>query len=257
MNSALYFGDVRHRRVEAPAGDFHYRLFMLWLDLDELDVVFRGRWLWSTRRFALARFRRADYFGDPARPLADAVRDRVAAELGRRPVGPVRMLTHLRCFGFIFNPVTFYYCFAADGETVEAVVADITNTPWNERHAYVVRVPDGSGRPLQVEAKFRKEFHVSPFLPMDYDYHWSFRLAGEALVVHMENRRGEQRWFDATLTMERRAIDGRSLAVALARHPFITAKVIGAIYWQALKLWFKRAKFHPHPRAVATPEGER
>jgi DUF1365 family protein len=251
VNSALYVGRVRHRRMEAPAGAFEYRLFMVWLDLAELDSVFRGRWLWSTRRPALARFRREDYFGDPARPLDLAVRDRVEAETGRRPAGPIRMLTHLRYFGFVFNPVTFYYCFAADGRAVEAVVADITNTPWNERHAYVVGVPSERADPLRTSARFRKAFHVSPFLSMDYDYDWSFHGAQEELTVHMENWRDGERRFDATLTLERREIGGASLAAALLRHPFMTAKVVAAIYWQALLLWLRRATFFPHPRRQA------
>ena len=247
MNSALYVGEVRHRRLEAPAGEFRYRVQMVWLDLDELDHVFAGRWFWSTRRLAPIRFRRRDYLGDPAVPLAEAVRARVGAELGRRPAGPVRMLTQLSCLGYCFNPVTFYCCHAADGRTVEAVVAEITNTPWNERHAYVVAVPPGQGAPLQVEARFRKSFHVSPFLPMDYDYAWSFRAAGGAFVVHMENRREQQRWFDATLTLQRQELCGATLARALLRHPLMPFKVIAAIYWQALRLWLRRARFHPHP----------
>lgn len=248
MNSALYVGAVRHRRFESPPGEFRYRLHMVWLDLDELDTVFAGRWLWSTRRPALVRFRRRDYLGDPDVPLVDAVRERVGAELGRRPAGPVRMLTQLACFGFCFNPVTFYFCFGVDGRTVEAVVVEITNTPWNERHVRVFAVPEGSGAPLQLATTFRKSFHVSPFLPMDYDYFWSFRLAGDALVVHMENRRADELRFDATLTLARREIGGATLAGALLRHPFMTAKVIGAIYWQALLLWLRRARFHAHPR---------
>lgn len=250
MNSALYVGAVRHRRFEAPAGEFRYRVEMVWLDLDELDTVFAGRWFWSTGRVAARRFRRGDYLGDPQVALADAVRDRVALELGRRPAGPVRMLTQLACFGFCFNPVTFYCCHAQDGVTVEAVLAEITNTPWNERHSYVVAVPPGQGLPLAVAAQFQKTFHVSPFLPMEYDYAWSFRHAAGAFVVHMENRRGEVRGFDATLTLERREIGGATLAAALLRHPFPTLGVIAAIYWQALRLWLRRARFHPHPGAA-------
>lgn len=244
MNSALYVGAVRHRRFEAPAGEFRYRVEMVWLDLDELDTVFAGRWFWSTRRLAARRFRRSDYLGDPQVALADAVRDRVALELGRRPAGPVRMLTQLACFGFCFNPVTFYCCHAQDGVTVEAVLAEITNTPWGERWHYVVRA-DGGGRPLR--ASFAKQFHVSPFQPMEQTYDWALNVPGERLAVHMQNRAGATKVFDATLLLRRRPWNTRSLWAAALRHPWMTAKVIVAIHWHAFRLWCKRAPFHVHP----------
>ena len=141
MHSALYTGRLRHRRFAPRAHQFSYRLFMMYVDLAELDEIFRGRWLWSARRPALAWLRRADYIGDPARSIDTVVRDRIAAQTGTRPAGPIRMLTHLRYFGIGFNPVTFYYCFDAADTRVEAIVAEITNTPWNERHAYVLTDP--------------------------------------------------------------------------------------------------------------------
>jgi DUF1365 family protein len=141
MHSALYTGRLRHRRYEPAPHAFGYRTTLLWLDLAELDVVFRGRWLWSARRPALARFRRSDYLGgNDGQPLDAAVRERVAAETGRRPTGPIRLLTQLRMLGLAFNPVSFYYCYDAADTQVEAIVAEITNTPWKERHAYVLRV---------------------------------------------------------------------------------------------------------------------
>ena len=139
MQSCLYLGSLRHRRHAPRPHAFRYRVFMTYLDLGELDEVFRGRWLWSTRRPALAWMRRADYLGDPAVPLDEAVRERVARETGERPRGPIRLLTHLRMLGACFNPVSFYYCFDQAGERVETIVAEITNTPWNERHAYVLQ----------------------------------------------------------------------------------------------------------------------
>jgi len=245
MQSALYTGRLRHRRFKPVPHAFDYRLFMAWIDLAELDEVFRGRWLWSTRRPALAWLRRSDYLGDPRLPLAEAVRRHVARETGRRPDGPVRMLTHLRYCGFSFNPVTFYYCYDAGGHRVESIVSEITNTPWNERHAYVlpVRGPAPTHR-----FRFAKRFHVSPFMPMDMDYDWRFSEPGRRLVVHMINRRDGARVFDATLNLERREITTGSLAGALAAHPVATLEVLRAIYWQALCLWLKRIPFHSHPR---------
>ncbi|MBX3702994.1 MAG: DUF1365 domain-containing protein [Steroidobacteraceae bacterium] len=226
---------------------FGYRVTLAWLDLAELDQVFCGRWLWSTRRPAPAWLRRADYLGDPSVPLETAVRGRIEQETGIRPVGPVRMLTQLRTFGFCFNPVSFYYCFDADDRRVEAIVAEVTNTPWNERHAYVLRAPDGAAPDAQLRFRLAKAFHVSPFMPMDLDYDWRFSMPGERLAVRMENRRAGRKLFDASLVLRRREITAGSLAAMLARQPFAALTVLGRIYWQALRLWRKRAPFHVHP----------
>lgn len=230
---------------------FHYRLFMLYLDLDELDTVFAGRWLWSTRRRAVARFRREHHLGEPERPLADCVRDLVGEESGHRPAGPIRLLTHLQYFGYCFNPVSFYYCFDAADERVEAIVAEVNNTPWGERHCYVLRDSGQAGHQRFTPAK---RMHVSPFMPMDVDYDWRFRAPDERLTVHMENHRDGEKVFDATLDLQRQEISGPALAGALAAHPFMTGKVIAAIHWQALKLWLKGSPVHDHPDKATTVE---
>ncbi len=247
MHSALYTGRLRHRRYAPRPHAFDYRLFMAWLDLAELERVFRGRWFWSTQHPALAWMKRADYLGDAALPLDEAVRARVARETGVRPVGPVRLLTHLRMFGHCFNPVSFYYCYDARDERVETVVAEITNTPWKERHAYVLPASSSIGHGRALRFRFDKAFHVSPFLPMDLGYDWRFSTPGARLAVHMENFQGGLKVFDATLALERREITGAALAGALARFPFMTVQVLGAIYWQALRLWARRTPFYAHP----------
>ena len=116
MNSALYFGTVRHRRRSPVVHEFSYRVFQVYLDLDELDHVFQGRLLWSTKGANVAWFRRTDHVGDPRMPLRDAVSELVERRTGRRPRGPIRLLTHLRYFGYCMNPVSFYYCFDLSGD---------------------------------------------------------------------------------------------------------------------------------------------
>lgn len=248
--SCIYEGWVRHRRLRPVDHTFRVPLFLMYLDLDELPDLFRGRWLWSTRRPALARFRRRDYLGDPDRPLKDAVKDVVEERTGHRPRGPVRLLTHLRYFGYAFNPVSLYYCFD-ERERVQAIVAEVSNTPWNERHLYVVDRGDRESLRFEVP----KEFHVSPFMAMDHDYEWAFNEPGPRLAVHMASRRRGELHFDATLGLRRRAINARSLARVLLRYPFMTLRVMAGIYWQAARLKWKRCPFHTHPAKTLTPQG--
>ena len=247
MQSSLYAGWVRHRRAAPVPHEFRYRLCLLYLDLAELPQALEGRWLWSARRPALARWHRADHLGNPARSLDCEVRDLVEDRTGRRPAGPIRLLTAPRLAGYGFNPVSFYYCWDAADRSLEAIVAEVNNTPWGERHCYVMPASDNEGTPGKLRFRFGKDFHVSPFLPMDMQYDWRFGTPGERLLVHMENWRDGARQFDATMTLERVPISGPALAAALLRYPLLPLKVTAAIYWQALRLWLKRAPFHSHP----------
>jgi DUF1365 family protein len=258
VNSCLYEGSVRHRRYGTPSDEFHYRMFMAYLDLDELPGCFDGRWLWSARRPALAWFRRADYLGDPRTPLADAVRELVFERTGTRPDGPIRLLAHLRYFGHCFNPVSFYYCYDRAGERVSAVVAHVTNTPWGERHSYVLGaapVADrGAARPLSGSS--RKVLHVSPLMGMDHTYDWRASEPSQRLAVHIESRRASgERVFDATLSLRRRELSGRELAHALARYPFLTLRILARIYSHALRLRLRGASYFPHPRKATPGKG--
>ncbi len=246
LASAIYEGRVTHRRHTPTTHGFDYRMAQLYLDLDELDAVFRERWLWSVERSNLASFRREDFLGDPAMPLAQAVRERVQAATGELPAGPVRLLAHLRYAGYSFNPVAFYYCHDGDG-ALHSIVAEITNTPWKQRHAYVLPVSAARRRGRALHWDFDKAFHVSPFMAMARRYAWSFTPPGEDLRVHMEVCDGDVREFDATLALQRRTLDAAGLGRVLWRYPLMTARVIAGIHWQALRLWLKRTPVHDHP----------
>ncbi|MBK7405987.1 MAG: DUF1365 domain-containing protein [Phycisphaerales bacterium] len=251
LHSAIYTGHVRHRR-QSPSHAFTFPLFMIYLDLSELDGALSMTRLWGRSAFCPARFRRQDYLSRNGLSLEESVRHCVREQLGRRPEGPIRMLTHLRYFGHIFNPVTFYYCFDND-ERVTAIVAEITNTPWKERRAYVLDADElrrTGDHPRALRWRFDKDFHVSPFLPMDLRNDWTFTVPGPSLFVHMTLRRAGPdavRTFDATLRMDRRELTPRLLRGLLVRYPFLTVQVITSIYLEALKLRLKGAAVFAHP----------
>lgn len=258
--SAIYMGWMRHRRSRPHPHAFRYRLYYLYLDLTELEHVFAHRWLWAVERRNLAWFRRRDYLGDPDTPLDESVRRCAAQGLGRRPQGPIRLLTQIRTFGYCFNPVSFYYCFAPDGATLDCIVAEITNTPWKERHRYVLDAQTAARHGSSWGWTFDKAFHVSPFLPMQRQYAWRFQLPADALRVHMDVRGDDGKDFDATLVLERRPIDGPNLARCLWRYPFITLRVVIAIHWQAFLIWLARNPVYDHPRHATSErrvEGDR
>lgn len=251
MHSKLYVGQVKHRRFTPANHQFDYRMFMLYLDLDELPTLFDRFLLWSARGFNLAWFRRKQHLGNPQQDLKQSVIELVKQRSGIALKGPVRLLTHLSYFGYGFNPVSFYYCFDASGEKLQLIVAEVNNTPWNEQYCYVLDaaslVTDTSHSDRLFSYELEKAFHVSPFQPMNYHYRWFFNQPGKTLSVHMENYDAETKIFDATLQLRRQEICSTSLARALLTYPFMTLKVTAAIYYQALRLWLKRTPFYNHP----------
>lgn len=254
IKSAIYEGSVRHRRFRPRPNMFQYRLFFMFLDLKELYTLFDIHPLWSYQRWNVAYFRRKDHFGDPSLPMDTAVRDLVQSHLGNRPIGPIRLLTHLRYFGYCFNPASFYYCYDASDMRVETIVVEIHNTPWGERHCYVFG-DNQNEHPVDHWRRYRfnKIFHVSPFIDMDIQYDWRFRVPGGTIRVHMIDIEKGKKLFDASLMLKRRPISHKELTRVLMKYPLMTMKVTTMIHFQALRLLLKNTPFFTHPKKRSLP----
>lgn len=257
-HSAIYEGTVRHRRYTPKLHDFTYKVFMVYVDLHEIDDVCKQTPWWSNKQFSLAWFRRKDFFdGVSTSSLYEAVANKVEQETGTRPVGPIRMLTNLRYFGFIINPITCYYCFDKTGEVLQTVVAEVTNTPWGQRCHYILDMTkESSTKPV---VTFAKAMHVSPFQPMNLIYQWRGKKPAEQLSIHLDVFSAEDvnvdmtlknavsPVFDATLLLQRQAMTAKNMNRKIFFYPLMTVKVLLAIYWQAVKLWCKKIPFHSAP----------
>jgi DUF1365 family protein len=254
FNSAIYTGKVRHRRFFPKQHEFEYHVFMMYLDTREIEPIFSLSRFWSLKHFAPAQFKRSDFHVDkknatqsPLPSIDESVRNTLESSLGTRPTGPIRMLVNLRYWGVNMNPISTYYCFDNSGNNLIAILAEVHNTPWNERHAYILT---GENFSHKQHVDFPKEFHVSPFNPIDMDYRWRSTTPNNTLALHLENWQSNQKIMDATMTLAREEISAHALNNILIRFPWMTVKVISAIYWQALKLWWKGVPIFKHPTST-------
>lgn len=244
MSLAVLRGSLSHARLSPPLHRFRYPISLLELDLDQAERQLRPYWLWSMNRPNLGCILRKDHLRGGHADLAMEARNRVEAATGQRPGGRVLMITQPRCWGLGFNPISLYLCHDPSGR-LQAVIAEVHNTPWGEQIAYVLPVPDDSATPLRLD--FAKAMHVSPFQPMDLRYQLSLERNEDRVHIGLDCSRAGERVFAARLHLDRSPASSRNLARMLLGRALKPAAVLAAIHFEALRLWFKRARYYPHP----------
>lgn len=239
--SALYFGQVRHRRFMPRAHRFQYSLMQWWLALDELSELGQLSRLFSTdHKWAPLHFNPTDYLRgqwEQAENLQDAVLALCSKLHGAELTGKVFFLGNLRCWGLFFSPLNCYFIRDTQGAFTH-MLAEVSNTPWQQRHYYLVD--------LSQQLDTRKAFHVSPFNPMDMVYHWHIKPPQQRALIHIAAHR-QQCEFDATMALSRQPLNQKAIYNVLKKHPIMSLKIVAGIYWQALKLFIKRVPFYSHP----------
>jgi uncharacterized protein len=245
MESALYLGKLRHRRFEPREHAFEYPVYMAFLDIDRLPELMSGSRFSSYNRWNWTGYDERDHFGDPTKPLRKRLEEDASRQGLTLPGGQIFLLTHLRYFGYVFNPVSFFYCYDRAGR-LEMMLGEVNNT-FGETHNYWLTSTNEEANASPKRYRTVKRMHVSPFQGMELEYDWIFTPPGERLVAHMNTLKNGRANFDATLQLERRPWDAKHLVRALAAYPFITLRVIGGIHWEALRLWAKGVPVHTHP----------
>ena len=253
MHSCIYEGVVTHRRHEPVVHQFQYRLFMVYLDLGELPQFVGPGGLIACSRYASRSFLRSDHLFNNFQSLETEVREIVLQQSGTVPKGPIRLLTQLRYFGTHFSPLNLFYVYDEQDEHVQYIVAEVSNTPWQERHCYVLWEGNRNYKPSELHFSHPKQFHVSPFMEMDLEYRWQLTSPGTHLSVQLENLNDSRQLFSAHMELKRRVLDSKQLRRMTFRYPLMSLQIIAAIYYQALKLWWKKCPVYRHPKKQNNP----
>ena len=248
VDNYIYEGYIRHRRFTPFKNFFKYPIFMVYFDISKIEQLFKKKSIiFNINKPSIVSFYRTDYHKSNIKCLDKAVRDTLKNKYKFIAKGPIRILTHLRYFGYCFNPVSFYYCFDKEDKQVESVMAEVTNTPWNERYTYFISDFDSKNN---LKSTMEKKFHVSPFWDMEHIYDWVFTIPNQKIAVNMKNYKNNTKVFDATLKLIRKKLSLKNLLVQIMKFPFITIKVFLRIHWQAFRLWLKGATFYTHPKKI-------
>ena len=251
VKSAIYSGQITHQRHVEKSHKFNYKIFMLYLDIDEMA---QGAYSFiSRRKFSFVSFRPEDYLkSEEGSTLRERVTKVIKSRFDCDFRGSIRLLAHARCFGFTMNPLAMYYLFD-EYNVLKYMIGEITNTPWEERHCYAFKIENNA--PRMHDFKFKKDFHVSPFLPMNMDYEWSLSPPESRLRISIWNRQEGKNQFEAHLALHQHEMNRRNLYIHLIKYPWITMKVLLGIYWNAFLLFcIRRVTFYSHPKNSVSVE---
>lgn len=239
LESGIYTGKVFHQRSEPTLHKFDYKIYLFWLKLSELDSLaqYVAGFSQDKRGFSAVNFCRKDYLGDQKMALEYSVLSKMNDLSDTVLDGDIFMLGQVRTFGLYFSPVNFYYLRNADGLYTH-MLAEVSNTPWNKRHHYLVD--------LQNQQDCEKAFFVSPFNPMDMQYKWQVQQPGDTLKLHLSCYK-DTKHFEAAIDMQLKPLNSATLRSSLFSIPSMTIKTMFGIYWQAVKLFFKRVPIYTHP----------
>lgn len=243
--SSIYLGNINHRRLSPKKHSFNYTLYMLALDASEVEKQQSPSWLFGFSKFHPLRFFEKDYIKSEPGSLNQRIRNKVTELGGDTDISRVLMLVQVRCFGIYFSPANFYFCYD-QSDNCTYMLAEVSNTPWNERHFYLVNLQNKD------EMINEKYFQVSPFMDLNMSYFWQVKPPSsdyEKLAINIQSKRENlqsgkmDKLFDVSLLMHKKEFTHKSLLGVWCQLPVMTIKVVFSIYWQALKLFIKGIPF--------------